>query len=129
MINDERSCGCWQVFNLPVPGQVGNLPPRASVHHSSFIIPNGGCNSERRSEMKVGIVGAGFVSALARIVDVILHDQRAVLTVGAPTPDVVGVRNVTLALPRLVGGQGVLETFPCRSARRKPPASATAPES
>jgi L-lactate dehydrogenase len=54
----------------------------------------------------------GIGSALARIVDVILHDQRAVMTVGAPTPDVVGVRNVTVSLPRLVGGQGVLETFP-----------------
>jgi L-lactate dehydrogenase len=54
----------------------------------------------------------GIGSALARIVDVILHDQRAVMTVGAPTPDVAGVRNVTVSLPRLVGGQGVLETFP-----------------
>ena len=44
--------------------------------------------------------------------DVILHDQRAVMTVGVPTADVVGVRNVTVSLPRLVGGQGVLETFP-----------------
>lgn len=54
----------------------------------------------------------GIGSALARIVDVILHDQRAVMTVGIPTPDVAGVRNVTVSLPRLVGGQGVLETFP-----------------
>jgi L-lactate dehydrogenase len=54
----------------------------------------------------------GIGSALARIVDVILHDQRAVLTVGVPAPDVVGVRDVTVSLPRLVGGQGVLETFP-----------------
>jgi L-lactate dehydrogenase len=54
----------------------------------------------------------GIGSALARIVDVILHDQRAVMTVGAPTPDVMGVRNVTVSLPRLVGGSGVLETFP-----------------
>jgi L-lactate dehydrogenase len=54
----------------------------------------------------------GNGSALARIVDVILHDQRAVMTVGVPTPDVVGVRNVTVSLPRLVGGQGVLATFP-----------------
>ncbi len=53
----------------------------------------------------------GIGSALARIVDVILHDQRAVMTVGAHTADVVGVRNVTVSLPRLVGGQGVLETF------------------
>jgi L-lactate dehydrogenase len=54
----------------------------------------------------------GIGSALARIVDVILHDQRAVMTVGVPTPDVVGVRNVTVSLPRLVGGQGILATFP-----------------
>ena len=54
----------------------------------------------------------GIGSALARIVDVILHDQRSVMTVGAPTPDVVGIPNVTVSLPRLVGGQGVMETFP-----------------
>jgi L-lactate dehydrogenase len=54
----------------------------------------------------------GIGSALARIVDVILHDQRAVLTVGAPTAEVAGVRDVTVSLPRLVGGQGILETFP-----------------
>lgn len=54
----------------------------------------------------------GIGSALARIVSVILHDQRAVMTVGMPTADVVGVRNVTVSLPRLVGGQGVLDTFP-----------------
>jgi L-lactate dehydrogenase len=53
----------------------------------------------------------GIGCAIAYIVDVILHDQRAVLTVGAPTADVAGVRNVTVSLPRLVGGQGVLETF------------------
>jgi len=54
----------------------------------------------------------GIGSALARIVNVILYDQRAVMTVGAPTQDVIGVRNVTVSLPRLLGGQGVLETFP-----------------
>jgi L-lactate dehydrogenase len=53
----------------------------------------------------------GIGSALARIVDVILHDQRAVMTVGTPTADVVGIREVTVSMPRLVGGQGVLETF------------------
>jgi L-lactate dehydrogenase len=54
----------------------------------------------------------GIGSALARIVKVILHDQRSVMTVCLPTPEVVGVTNVTLSLPRLVGGKGVLETFP-----------------
>jgi L-lactate dehydrogenase len=54
----------------------------------------------------------GIGSALARIIDAILHDQRAVMTVCTPTAEVAGVRNVTVALPRLVGGQGVLATFP-----------------
>lgn len=54
----------------------------------------------------------GIGSAVARIVNVILHDQRAVMTVCLPTPEVAGVPNVTLSLPRLVGGTGVLETFP-----------------
>jgi L-lactate dehydrogenase len=54
----------------------------------------------------------GIGSALARIADAVLHDQRSVLTVCAPSADVLGMPDVTLALPRLVGGSGVLETFP-----------------
>jgi L-lactate dehydrogenase len=54
----------------------------------------------------------GIGSALARITDAVLHDQRSVLTVCTPAPDVLGVRNVTVSLPRLVGGAGILETFP-----------------
>lgn len=54
----------------------------------------------------------GIGSALARIVDAILHDQRSILTVCCPDTDVAGVRDVTIALPRLVGGTGVIETFP-----------------
>jgi L-lactate dehydrogenase len=54
----------------------------------------------------------GIGSALSRIVDAILHDQRSILTVCTPTADVVGVRNVTVSLPRLIGGDGILETFP-----------------
>jgi L-lactate dehydrogenase len=45
-------------------------------------------------------------------VDAVLHDQRSVLTVCAPAADVAGVADVTVALPRLVGGAGVLATFP-----------------
>ena len=53
----------------------------------------------------------GIGVALARIVDVVLCNQRSVLPVCAPSKDVFGVSNVTIALPRLVGGEGVLETF------------------
>jgi L-lactate dehydrogenase len=54
----------------------------------------------------------GIGSALARITDAILHDQRSLLTVCAPSQDVAGVADVTVSLPRLVGGTGVLATFP-----------------
>jgi L-lactate dehydrogenase len=73
----------------------------AKVRHAAYTIIGG-----------KGATYYGIGSALARILDVVLHDQRAILTVCAPAREVVGVRNVTVALPRLLGGQGVLETFP-----------------
>jgi L-lactate dehydrogenase len=54
----------------------------------------------------------GIGSALARIVDVVLHDQRSILTVCARTAEVAGVKDVTLALPHIVGGDGVLYALP-----------------
>jgi L-lactate dehydrogenase len=44
-------------------------------------------------------------------VKVILHDLRSVMTVCLPMPEVANVSDVTLSLPRLVGGMGVLDTF------------------
>ena len=49
---------------------------------------------------------------MARIVDVLLHDQRAILTICAPIANVPDCEGVTLALPHLVGGEGVLATIP-----------------
>jgi L-lactate dehydrogenase len=54
----------------------------------------------------------GIGSALARIVEVIMHNQRSVLTVCTPVDDVEGVPDVTLALPNLVGGDGVISRLP-----------------
>jgi L-lactate dehydrogenase len=56
----------------------------------------------------------GIGSAVARIVDVLLHDQRAILTICARIDGVAGCSGVTLALPHLVGGQGALATLPLR---------------
>lgn len=52
----------------------------------------------------------GIGSALARIVRVILGDQRSILTVCTPAEDVCGVPDVTVALPNLLGGGGVIST-------------------
>jgi L-lactate dehydrogenase len=53
----------------------------------------------------------GIGSALARIIEVILRDQRSVLTVCTPVSDVVGVKDVTISLPHLLGGDGILDTI------------------
>ena len=56
----------------------------------------------------------GIGSALARIVEVVLHDQQAVLTICTRTGHVEGIADVTLALPHLVGGQGSIAVIPQR---------------
>ncbi len=79
---------------------------------------------EQRAEIDTGVRRAAYTiiagkgatyygvgSAIARIVDVILHDQRAILTVCSPTNNVGRINEVTLSLPRIVGGAGVLETL------------------
>lgn len=53
----------------------------------------------------------GIGSALARITQAILNDQRAILTVCSCHENVAGVENVTLSLPQLVGGDGILDTY------------------
>ena len=53
----------------------------------------------------------GIGSALSRIVQVILRDQRALLTVCTPIRELSGISNVTVSLPHLVGGQGILDTI------------------
>jgi L-lactate dehydrogenase len=54
----------------------------------------------------------GIGSAVARIVDVLLHDQRAILTICARIAGVPDCDGLTLALPHLVGGEGALGTIP-----------------
>jgi L-lactate dehydrogenase len=54
----------------------------------------------------------GVGSALARITRNVLSDRRALMTVCTPTAEIAGVKDVTVSLPRLVGGDGVLDTFP-----------------
>jgi L-lactate dehydrogenase len=53
----------------------------------------------------------GIGSAIARIVEVILGDERSILTVCTPMEDVSGIKDVTVSLPNLVGGEGIRKTF------------------
>ncbi|HMS03001.1 MAG TPA: L-lactate dehydrogenase [Gemmatimonadaceae bacterium] len=58
-----------------------------------------------------GFTSFGIGAAIARVVDAVRDDERAVLTVSARTPKVAGLRDVALSLPRVVGRAGVLHTF------------------
>ena len=55
-----------------------------------------------------GATWYGIGAGLARIVRAIAADQRDVLTVSMLTPEVLGVQDVALSLPRVVGAAGVL---------------------
>ena len=54
----------------------------------------------------------GIGSAVARIVDTLLHDQRSILTICSRISSVPEFDGVTLSLPHLVGGKGALATIP-----------------
>jgi L-lactate dehydrogenase len=54
----------------------------------------------------------GIGSAVARIVDVLLHDQRAILTISSRITGMPSCEGVTLSMPHLVGGEGALATIP-----------------
>ncbi|MCA9132447.1 MAG: L-lactate dehydrogenase [Planctomycetales bacterium] len=54
----------------------------------------------------------GIGSALARIVDVLLHDQRSILTVCSRLASISGIADVTISMPHLLGGSGVLTSIP-----------------
>jgi L-lactate dehydrogenase len=58
-----------------------------------------------------GSTNFGIGSALARITAVILGDQRSLLTVCTPVEEVASVKDVTISLPHLLGGAGILDTI------------------
>ena len=53
----------------------------------------------------------GIGAGLARLVEMIRDDERAVATVSVLTPTVEGVEEVALSLPRIIGAGGVLRTL------------------
>ena len=50
----------------------------------------------------------GVGSAIAKIIEVVLGNQRSILTVCTPQQEIAGVEDVTLSLPHLLGGEGVI---------------------
>lgn len=83
------------VFNDTVKRDIDERVRRAAYH-----IING-----------KGATYYGIGAALARIVQVILGDQRSILTVSTRHTEIAGVKDVTLSTPQLLGGEGILDTF------------------
>jgi L-lactate dehydrogenase len=66
----------------------------------------------RRAEYPI-LAGKGAAYyGISSIVDVLLNDQRVILTICSRIQGVAGCEGVTLGLPHLVGGQGVLGAIP-----------------
>jgi L-lactate dehydrogenase len=80
-----------------------NLKRRVNdgVHNAAYSIIEG-----------KGAAYYGIGSAIAKLVDVILRDQRSILTVSTTTPLVEGISDIPISLPNLVGGNGISETLP-----------------
>jgi L-lactate dehydrogenase len=103
----------WSLTN------VGNMPLADFVKLQGHELSEGARaaidEGVRRAAYRIidgkGATYYGVGSALARITRNILSDRRAIMTVCTPTDDIAGVRDVTVSLPRLVGGDGVLETY------------------
>jgi L-lactate dehydrogenase len=68
-----------------------------NVRNAAYTIING-----------KGATYYGIGSALARITDIVLRDERAILTICTPQPEIAGVKEVTVAMPFLLGGSGVI---------------------
>ncbi len=84
------------VLDAPIKEQIDEAVRRAAYH----II-------EGKSATYYGIG-----SALARICRVILNNERSVLSICSPAAEVAGVKDVTVAMPRLMDGSGVIESLP-----------------
>lgn len=54
----------------------------------------------------------GIGAALARIVQAIVRDQRSLLTVSVPVAELEDVKDITFALPAIVGGDGIISVLP-----------------
>jgi L-lactate dehydrogenase len=56
----------------------------------------------------------GIGGAIAKLVDVINRDNRAVLTISTLMVELEGVKNVTLSIPHIIGGKGDLGYLPIK---------------
>lgn len=98
---------------------VGGIPLEefCRTQHSRFCAEDKGeiDTQVRRAAYNIiagkGATYYGVGSAIANLVDVVLRDERSILTVSTPLEQVGQVADVSLSLPQLVGGQGIVATL------------------
>lgn len=75
-------------------------------------------NDVRRAAYKIiegkGSTYYGIGAGVARICRAIIEDEHAILSVSMVTPEIAGMTDVPLSLPRVIGRDGILETIPLR---------------
>lgn len=99
---------------------IGGVPLDDFIYHRDikfgadirFKIDDGVRNAAYQIIEGKGSTYYGIGSAIAKLVDVINRDNRAVMTVSTFNDQVEGIANVTLSLPALIGGDGNLGTLP-----------------
>lgn len=107
---------CWSNINI------GGVPFEDFIAHQNIDfndeIKKAIDDNVRYAAYKIiegkGSTYYGIGGSIAKLVDVINRDNRAVLTVSVLNEDVEGVKNVTLSLPHLIGGEGDLGSLPLR---------------
>lgn len=103
----------WSLTNI------GNMPLQQFCDYEGIVLDEAAKQKideqVRRAAYHIiegkGATYYGVGSALVRITKNVLNDRRAIMTVCTPLAEIAGVPDVTVALPHLVGGDGILETF------------------
>jgi L-lactate dehydrogenase len=54
----------------------------------------------------------GIGSAVARLLEALLQNQRAILTISSRQTNVPGLENITISLPHIISGEGVVAAIP-----------------
>ena len=114
--------GDSEVLTWPLAAIAGTRLDEFAVRHGDTPLTDNERNNidekVRRAAYEIiagkGATYYGIGGAVARLLDVLLHDQREILTICTRVPDLFGNQNVTLGLPHLVGAEGALSRIPLR---------------
>lgn len=82
--------------NIPLDDEVRQRVDHG-VRNAAYHIING-----------KGATYYGVASALAYLVDILLHNEHSIVTICTPQTSIAGVENVTVSMPHVLSGSGVM---------------------